>query len=191
MTRLVALASGAVLALVLGGCGSDDVAADAPQGAASPATPAAPSSDPTAACSAVLSDDVLAPLAWPDLSPPGESAGRCERTSRTSTLTVGPRPDLVSDGDQERARAAYEAACVGLRRDGSPSPDTDTDWLGDDVTACFRPFPRGHDTGLAELVLLTDDAGVVEVQVAAGTPTREQDLQAALALLVPEAMAAW
>lgn len=147
--------------------------------------------DPDEACSALLSDEVLAPLGWSDLAEPGESAGRCERTSKTSTITVGRRPDLASGDDAEASRSAYEQACVDLRRDDSLAPDIETSWLDDEVSACFRPFPKGEDSGFAELVMLTDDAQVVEVQVAAGQPTPEAAVQDMLGQLVAEAQRVW
>lgn len=151
----------------------------------------APSVDPDETCSALLSDDVLAPLGWAGLTGPGESAGRCERTSATNTITVGRRPDLASGDDADEARAAYDQACVDLRRDDSLSPDTETTWLGEEVDACFRPFPKGEESGFAEMVMLTDEAQVVEVQVAAGEPTPEADVQAMLGRLVGAVLQAW
>ncbi len=88
-------------------------------------------------------------------------------------------------------KSAYDEACVGLRRDDALSPDTETEWLGDDVSACFRPFPKGSDSGFAEMVLLTDDDSIVEVQIAAGQATGQDRVEKMLALMVPQIQAAW
>lgn len=185
-------------ALVASACGEDS-----PSDAGATAT-TAPTTDPSTVseepspttnesdtCSQLLADDVVEPLGWTSLSEPGESAGRCERTSDMDTITVGQRLDLEAGGDVQSATAAYDKLCVELRRDNALSPDTDTDWLGEDVTACFRPFPKSQDLGLAELVMLTDDAVIVEIQIATSTPTGEQNVKDMLARLVPLVESNW
>jgi hypothetical protein len=182
----------ALLGLTAAACGDDPGGTDPSAiGTPSPVVSSDTSPSPSELCTTLLSDDVLATLGWPDPQPPGERAGRCVRRAESSQITVGERPDLVSGGDADQARRAYDEACVGLRRAGSPAPDPDTVWLGPDTIACFRPFPTGATRGFAELFVLTDDSAVVEVQVAAGDSTSPRRLEDALALLVPEVERTW
>ena len=191
-TELVFALVAACLGVGLTACGDDGAArADGADATPSPAASSSPTVEPAALCEALLTDSVMSELGWVDAGPAGEHVGRCERGVEAGLVTVGLRPDLFSGGDPERAERAYDEACVALRRDGSPAPDTDTDWLDPATTACFRPFPAGKNTGLAEMFVLTDDAAIVEVQVAAGAPTPEHRVVEALTALVPRIEDTW
>lgn len=145
----------------------------------------------SADCVRVVPDSVFDTLGWGG-DAATEHAGRCEKSGDDGYVTVG---DLAvvskSDGRRAAAQQEYDERCSTLFGEVSATPELDIDWLPDGTTACARLLPAGTDVGLAELFLLTGSDEVVQIRLAALTPTSGDAVRAGLAALVTTAESQW
>lgn len=146
--------------------------------------------DPTKLCRDLLDDDAVAAFGWRPGDPAGESAGRCERSGGGNVVTVGERPDLDSSHEADQAQTAHDSACAALASDSGGVLDAETTWL-DPTTACLKEFAPGKETGVARMLVLTEQSAIVEIQVVAHDATTRSELRKGLAALVDGVEATW
>ena len=146
-----------------------------------------PSGEPDELCAGVITDDVVADLAWVDPGTAVRSAGRCERGGKGDLVTVGADPTVRPDGGSAEVQQAYADACQSLS--GDRVPEQDPDWLGG-ASACVVGLDGDATAGFVELYTISDGGWLVHGQVAQSTEVANDDFRKAVAALVANAAAA-
>jgi hypothetical protein len=163
--------------LSLAACGGTSSSEAALEGASGPVD-----------CQSVISDTVTSSFHWPtgNQAPPAVvHGGRCER----SLVGIG----VITAGSLDGSGSApdrYAAQCNRLQDDAHPDPDLATDIVGGG-TGCAASLDKATQTGVAELVLLTQDDVVLHLRVDAKAPLAPEQLRAGLRALAKTAQQAW
>ena len=156
-TRLALLV--AVATLLLGSGCSDDA-------------PDVPTAQQTtdAECSAMIPDPVFTTLGW---APTADGA----------TITVRGCRRQASQGyiEVRRRSASFDSVCATLDRTGTPGPGLPAPWVGDGVKACaVEPGPvDAQNTGQTKVVVAQGKGQILQIFVAALTPTLQEYVRAA------------
>ena len=142
----------------------------------------------TVDCESVISDTVTSSFHWTTGIQAARAVvrdGRCER----SLVGLG----VITAGSLEGSGSAtdrYDAECARLEDGGHVDADLATDIVGGG-TGCAAGLDEATQSGLAELVVLTQDDVVLRLRVDAQAALTPEQLRAGLRALAKTAQQAW